>query len=291
MAKRDRGTLKRFFQKGALPSSDHFSDLIDSTLNMREDGFSKTAENGMQLSTLANKNSLMSLYQRNDFFNPIWSIKFNETAIQNLDIVYKPEVKSQDKDKKKTADKNTPLLSLNPDGCVGINNPLPEKALDINGIAKSTGRMGEEEKVVYADSKFYDITEGLEGCHAIEVVAGVGLKFTGMYALVHAVALSTFNASNHWVKNLFSFNKNIKKQHTYYSSFSHRIKIRWYKKKDGKFYLQLGTYCNYSKIYQKHKGNDELKVRVRYHITELWHDHFMDDCLETFTAKKAEQGE
>jgi hypothetical protein len=42
MTTRNRDTLKQFFQEGRLPTSDHFGDLIDSMLNMSDEGFRKT---------------------------------------------------------------------------------------------------------------------------------------------------------------------------------------------------------------------------------------------------------
>jgi hypothetical protein len=268
MAKRDRETLKRFFQRGALPSADHFSDFIDSSLNMREDGFSKTPEDGFQVSTLANKHSLLSFYQRNDFNEPMWSFKFNENHLKNLDVV-----------QKSAPDGRSTVMSFSPDGYVGINNETPKSELDVNGKIKYQAREGCELKVVYADSKYYDITKGLDGCHVIELVAGIGLKFSGMYALIHAIAMNTFHPEN-WLKRLFLRKNSIKKQHAYYSSYSHRLKLRWLKKADGKYYLQLGTHCDYCKKHQEKAKSDNDKIRVRYHLTFLWHDPFMNSCLE-----------
>ena len=37
MARKGRDTLKLFFQRGALPSADHFGDFIDSTVNQVDD--------------------------------------------------------------------------------------------------------------------------------------------------------------------------------------------------------------------------------------------------------------
>ena len=33
MSKRDRPTLRKFFRDGALPTSEHYGDLIDSMVN------------------------------------------------------------------------------------------------------------------------------------------------------------------------------------------------------------------------------------------------------------------
>ena len=278
MAKRDRDTLKRFFQKGALPSADHFSDLIDTSLNMHEDGFSKSPEDGFMVSTIANKKTLMSFYRHNTFDDPIWAFKFNTENFENLEIVQKV-----------TKEKRAPVATFTPQGCVGINNDSPACALDINGKVKSQAREGMEDKAVYADYKFYDITEGLKGCHAIELVAGVGIKFSGMYALMHAIAINTFHPQR-WFDKLFifgTFGKSIKKQHAYYSSYSHRLKLRWCKKEDGKYYLQLGTHCDYCRKYKKSRQYDGEKIRVRYHLTFLWDDPSMVRCLEPVTQKNS----
>lgn len=37
MAKRDRNTLKSYFKCGNMPQEEHFSDLIDSVLNLVDD--------------------------------------------------------------------------------------------------------------------------------------------------------------------------------------------------------------------------------------------------------------
>lgn len=41
MTKKDRTTLKAFFRDGALPTAEHYRDLIDSGVNQIEDGYAK----------------------------------------------------------------------------------------------------------------------------------------------------------------------------------------------------------------------------------------------------------
>ena len=41
MAKKNRRSLKNAFREGAQPSADAFADLIDSALNVVDDGFDK----------------------------------------------------------------------------------------------------------------------------------------------------------------------------------------------------------------------------------------------------------
>ncbi|HQJ91096.1 MAG TPA: hypothetical protein PLB70_10820, partial [Paludibacteraceae bacterium] len=50
MAKTNRRTLKEYFSAGKKPDCSQFADLIDSMLNIVDDGFIKTADGGMTLS-------------------------------------------------------------------------------------------------------------------------------------------------------------------------------------------------------------------------------------------------
>ena len=37
----NRSTLKAYFSEGKMPTADHFAALIESTLNMADEGFKK----------------------------------------------------------------------------------------------------------------------------------------------------------------------------------------------------------------------------------------------------------
>lgn len=273
MAKRDRGTLKRFFEKGALPSADHFADLLDSTLNIRDDGFSKTPNEGLQLSSLENKEALMSFYHRVDFDEAVWSIKFSEQAANNIDFVSNvPAAQSATEAVLPQA-----VVSLNPNGFVGINNSTPSSALDVNGTIKAKAIMGIEEQPVMADGNWYNVSEGLQGAHCFEITAAVGIPNTSMYAILNCTAVGMFEKTSKW-RHMFSFSKRFKKQHVAYSQFSHRIKIRWHRQDNGLYYLQLGTRCDYNYFAKKQNQPINDGIRVRFHIRSLWQDHSLQSC-------------
>lgn len=63
MTKQDRPTLKSFFRNGALPTAEHYRDLIDSSVNQVEDGFSKTVPDGLRLHSAGSSLRVLSLYQ------------------------------------------------------------------------------------------------------------------------------------------------------------------------------------------------------------------------------------
>lgn len=61
MAKTNRKTLKEYFGKGKKPDHTQFVDLIDSMLNVVDDGFNKSAERGMLLSPLNDDGAVMEI--------------------------------------------------------------------------------------------------------------------------------------------------------------------------------------------------------------------------------------
>jgi len=117
---------------------------------------------------------------------------------------------------------------------------------------------------VPADSQWHNISGPLNGCQAFEVMAGVGNKGTGKYALMKAVALNTFNPRG-LLFNLFNLKKRIKYQQAYYLSRSNRIKLRW-QGKGGEYFLQMRSNCHYGE-----------GVRIRFYLTQLWFDQDMSE--------------
>src|SRR6185436_20000712 len=105
MAKRNRITLKHFFRRGGLPTENQFRDLIDSTLNMVDEGFGKSPENGLEISPLGDKPSLVSFFRNEDSASPAWSIRYDERREKLLIEI--PNA--------------APAVSLGPKGHIGIN--------------------------------------------------------------------------------------------------------------------------------------------------------------------------
>lgn len=63
MAMKDRNTLKNYFRKGNLPSEANFENLIDSSVNKIDDGFSKTEDEGLMLSNIGESEKIISFYE------------------------------------------------------------------------------------------------------------------------------------------------------------------------------------------------------------------------------------
>jgi hypothetical protein len=85
MPKQNRKTLRHFFEKGKLPTESNFADLVDSTLNMEDDGFSRTPENGVEIRLRGVTRRLLSFFDDPQKQKPDWAITSNPGA-PNLNI-------------------------------------------------------------------------------------------------------------------------------------------------------------------------------------------------------------
>ena len=245
MPKKNRSTLKEYFKKGCLPSEEQFGDLIDSTLNIIDEGFDKTPESGLKITQIGEDSRLISFYRNIDIKSPIWSITV-DTAKKQLLF---------------NAEDDKSVLALDPAGRIGINKGDPNYTLDVEGIIAAKGRIGRyKEGTVPADGQWHPVVEKLDGCRAYEIMAGVGKKKSGKYALLHAFALSTFNAKSR-----------IASHQAYYHSRCDRIKLRW-RGEQHDYALEMRTCCCY--------GDD---ITIKYSITELWFDYFMEGNTQHYS--------
>lgn len=261
MAKKNRSTLKHFFRRGALPSEHQFGDLIDSMLNMIDEGFDKSPEYGVEISPLGNRSGVVSFFRHSDPERPVWMISLDEASGRLL-------IQSRD------GDDVALRFALSPDGRIGINNKAPEWDLDVDGVVASSGRIGrcEGELKVAADGQWHAITGELTGCQAFEVVAGAGGKEgDGNYALMHAFAVNAYNPSGPFF-NFLNFKKRIRYHQAYYRSSSNKLKLRWVARDRSRhtYQLELRSNGDYG-VTRDHK-----KYEVRYHLTRLWFDATME---------------
>lgn len=275
MPKRNRSTLKNFFLPGTMPSSEHFSDLIDSCVNQVEDGFEKPAATGLQLTAL-DQEHLLSFYQQSDRDTALWHLGLDA---KSTSLHFRANQNSNITDDGSSNGPRT-NLTLTPQGCVGINTDTPKHALDIHGTISSQGRFGTEtiDTLIPADGEWHDITDSFEGCQMLEVVAGVGIRHTGRYAMIHAIAINTC-APNHWWWQWRKKNP-IKAQHAFFRSPADKLKLRWLheteKGTERPYKLQIRTNTSY--------GDNRY---IRYHITKLWNDDYMASCEISQEDKQA----
>ncbi|MCI5224584.1 MAG: hypothetical protein D3924_18440 [Candidatus Electrothrix sp. AR4] len=253
MAKQNRKTLKNYFGKGRVPTESQFADLIDSNLNLLDDSFEHTSEDGFKISTVGDNEGLFSFYDGDNPQEPRWSMGLEENREE---LVFRNRSVSSDT-----------TLSLG-QGRIGVNKDNPETELDVNGVISVAGRRGTYRTgLVPADGKWHDITGELEGCRAFEVMAGVGKVTTGKYALLHAVAINAHHPEG-WLFNFFNCKRRIRCTQSYYRSIRDKLKIRWQAiGRNGRnrlYQLEIRSNSDYGK-----------DIRIQYSLTDLWFDHMM----------------
>lgn len=272
-----RETLRKFFAAGQMPTQEHFGDLIESTLNLRDEGFGKTPEHGLQVVSAPGRAALLSLFSGRDPANPVWALHHGAEG-DALQWVAGPGQQRQAaavlsllpaQDAPPTAE-GAAALPLPPR--VGINNAAPRHALDVAGTLASEGRLGSFRDHVAAalpaNGQAHTLIDRLSGCQAFEIMAGVGAEGTGRYALLHAVALNTFNPVVQWWQRLWppARRRGIRMTQAHYGRRCDRIDLWWEggHGKDAEYRLRLRTGCDYGP-----------QVMVRASVTRLWLDPLM----------------
>jgi hypothetical protein len=267
MSKRDRPTLKKFFRDGALPTSEHYADLIDSVVNRIDDGFDKTEPHGLRIASLGSSPTLLTFYNGAGATEPAWAIRHGKSA-GSLHFLRGhgaleaagPEVQGAGPD-----DPERPGLALSRAGRIGVNVADPDWRLDVDGVARMRGRIGHPgpQAVVPADGRWHDISGSLTGCHAFEIVAGAGGQpGLGRYALMHAIALNAYNPRNPVLNWLFG-RRSIRRTTAVFGSYADRLRLRW-SGSTRDYHLQIRTGSNF--------GDG---IGIRYYVTRLWFDTAM----------------
>lgn len=234
MPKRTRDTLRESFKQGKRPTEQDFENLIDSTMNILDDGFSKSPETGMGLAPLLEKGTILSVFRKTSDSKPQWEIAIEQQE-GNLEI------------RKHQDDKTIPVLTMKTDGSVLYGEEGKNSVF--GGSVTIPVREGVYSQSVPADGKWHDITGDLDGCQALEIVAVAGRKNSGKHAVLMAFATTCFGE-----------NSKIKKIRSYYGQYGYKICIRWIKSENDENQCRL-------QLKSKFHYGDEMKIDS--HITSL----------------------
>ena len=207
MALINRQTLKNYFKKGGFATEKHFVDLIDSSLNVVDDGISIKAEHGLKINPIGFSSKLMSFFKKSTQKSPEFSIELDQANSPGLSV---------------QGENDKSIIKVKKEGFVGINTRDPKYSLDVNGPVGMSSRVGTHALgSVPGDGSWHSILSNLNGVNGYEIIANIkGKPGSGRYSIAHAIALSTFGGRS-------SRNK-IKTTVASYGSFFYKISFRWY---------------------------------------------------------------
>lgn len=244
MALLNRQTLKNYFKKGSFPSEVHFAHLIDSVINIVDDGIGRGVDEGFRIAPQGRSRRLLSFFSNAKDRDPSWIVELEERGGEGL--VFQENGKGES------------LLYLQQGGRVGIGTSSPGYTLEVRGTCGMASRTGTFQRgQVPGDGRWHNMISGLDQMQAFEIMAQVsGRPGSGKYALAHGIALSTFGG---WL----SRNK-IRLTSAHYGSFFNKLQFRWSGEVHD-FALQVRT--------RTHYGLDERNGEpypIHFNLTRLW---------------------
>jgi len=219
MIERGREILKEFFKNGKRPTESDFSDLIDSTVNKLDDGYTKSDIDGLKLTAKGNSKTIITLCENE---KKSWKFFF---------------------EKKKLVLKNC-FTDTNEEGN-GLKIITPETIivgdLRLNGDVSVKGILkGAHESSSPADGKWHTVSKLNYGVYALEITASVeGRSGNGQYAVLLG-----------WATQAFGSKRKIRTMGSHYGFWGNRLKLRWRKVQDDRgvvnYQLQICTNQNYN---------------------------------------------
>jgi hypothetical protein len=250
MGLKNKETLKNYFKKGGAVSEKHFVDLIDSSMNVIDDGIDVNPKDGLRINPTGIFTTLISFFRKKSQRKADFTVNSNFNNLEGLSI-------------NTSSDKSA--LKIKSDNKVGINTDEPKFDFEVNGVIASKSRIGIfSNGSVPADGVWHKIIQNLDGINAFEVIAHAsGSVNSGYYSISRIIALSAFGGR-------FSKNKIKNFQYSNWDTFLGRlfrtkklIKFRW-----------TGTLHNYN-LEVKTTGdwgiNPETtnSYEIKYNVTKL----------------------
>ena len=243
MALINRQTLKNYFQKGGFATEKHFIDLIDSSLNMIDDGISINQKQGFKLNPIGFSTRLMSFFKKATQNEPDFTVNINQDNVEGLSINNR---------------EGEPLIKFDQNKQIGVHTNEPRFDFDVRGVLGIDSKSGNHiVGEVDGDGSWQTIISNLDGINGFEVVASIKGKMGSVrYAMAHAIALSTFGGK--------SSRNRIKNTNAYYGSFMNRLSFRWVGEMHN-YELQVRT--------RRHYGVSELDgqpYKIKFNVSRFF---------------------
>jgi hypothetical protein len=245
MALLNRITLKNFFRKGSVPTETNFADLIDSSVNIVEDGIGRSVDDGFRIAPMGYSKRLLSFYENAQRKQPDWFISLHDGNSKGLTF---------------HESENDHRLVLKNGGNIGIGTANPTAKLEVKGCVAMDARKGTfASGQVPGDAKWHDMLSDLDGINAFEIMAQIsGKKGSGRYAIAHAIALATFGG--------FLSKWSIRKTAANYGGFLNQLQFRWTGSVN-RYALQVRTRRHYGL-----RDENAEPFSINFHVTQLWSD-------------------
>lgn len=232
MAKISRAKLKNYFLKGNIPTENQFHDLIDSSMNQKDDSIEKNQGEALGLSSEGSSDELLRFFKNMEDKNPQWIISGKS---KDGDVGF--NISDSD---------NNSKFFIEDRGKVGIGTTKPQNKLEVIGSVGMQGREGlYAHGEIPADGQWYTVIGNIEDYCGFEIIANVGTK--GAHSAMHAIAMSAYGQSK----------SKIRKTQGYFGRCRNCIDLRF-----------SGSYFDYA-LQIRTKRNYGDGINIKYNIAKI----------------------
>lgn len=236
--------------------------LIESTVNIKDDGLEKNEEDGLKLSVRGTSSKVLSLYDDRTVNFAEWYIRLNPANAKGLDISHR-QLEGQslfltvvDEVFERKRQKRVRM---------GVGTNRPQFTLDVNGTVSMRARVGAfKVGKIPADKRWHTIlddADGLESCQGYEIMAHINDNDTERYALTHAMILVSEGPKGAVVKATSKY---------LWGKFLNRIKIKR-RQVGGRWVIQIKARDHFG--FRRSGG---LK-NIYYRVTKIWDKDFENE--------------
>lgn len=224
MAKLNRASLKNYFKSGEKPSQLAFSNLIDSTVNILDDGLSTSEDTIFKLTANNDSGTVMSIYKKPTDKNPSWNIYLNT----NGELIFRDS-------------KEIDRMQLSSEGNINLNG----EKIFLHSENITSGLL----KDCIADGKWKNIISPISGIKMYEIVA--------VYKSGNSKNITTIQAI---ASHCNGRKRSIKLVRPYSFFWQNKLKLKWKVIKDKtENTMKIGLYIK-SKYSNK---NGIIQYRIR----------------------------
>ena len=269
MAQHTRSELYKIYKGGFHDKA--FEHLVDSSLNIKDDGIGLNPEHGLILTSKGPAKSLVSFYQKiSDKSTPLWTFSLDsDRQTKGLNIL----------------EGGTSRFFIKNGGYVGINTENPSYQLDVNGLLAVRGLVGTYSAgTCLADSKWHTLANlrNMEGCIIYEIIAHINDSKDKRYGLTIATMMLTHGKKG-YKNRVYTVGAGSK---WLWGQFMNKIQMRWVvddlNTEPGKerYMIQMRSRSHYGML-------DGQPKKIFYRVRKLWDREYE---MEQYPEKNWDDG-
>jgi len=244
-----------------------YKALIESTVNLKDDGLEKNEQDGLKLTLTGSSKKLLSFYERMKD-SPSWSVGLNMDNQEGLTI---------------NEGAGLSRVFLKSGGNIGVDKTDPNYTVDVAGLVAMEGVVGTFARGhADADGEWHPILTRQDGCRAFEIIAHINDDDGKRFAITHGIILISkgVKGTRRQIKMAQAGSKWL------WGRFFNKITFRWILNTDDEegpelYDLMIKSRTHYGLV-------DDKPKRIFYRVKKLWDKEYELDSYPINTRRRAQ---